>query len=110
MPSYSKHDVILIRYPFTDLSGSKVRPAVVVSVPHSSSDLFVVALTSRTEPLVLGEFVLTEWAASGLNVPTAVKRSLHTLHSALVVRTVGRLVQTDSERLEQSLRQWLGLP
>ncbi|NEQ25078.1 MAG: MazF family transcriptional regulator, partial [Microcoleus sp. SIO2G3] len=31
MPSYSKHDVILVRYPFSDLSSSKVRPAVVAS-------------------------------------------------------------------------------
>ncbi len=34
MPSYLKNDVILVRYPFSDLSNSKVRPAVVVSAPH----------------------------------------------------------------------------
>jgi len=31
MPNYSKNEVILVRYPFTDLSSIKVRPAVVVS-------------------------------------------------------------------------------
>jgi hypothetical protein len=36
MPSYSKNDVILVRYPFSDLSVSKVRPAVVVNAPHVS--------------------------------------------------------------------------
>jgi mRNA interferase MazF len=36
MLSYSKNDVILVRYPFSDLSSSKVRPAVVVSAPHIS--------------------------------------------------------------------------
>lgn len=30
MPSYSRHDLILVRYPFSDLSSSKVRSAVVV--------------------------------------------------------------------------------
>lgn len=49
MPSYSRGKIVLIRYPFSDLSGAKVRPAVVVSAPHASSDLIVVALTSRTE-------------------------------------------------------------
>lgn len=48
MPSYSKHDVILVRYPFSDLTGSKVRPAIVVGAPHTSQDLFIVPLTSRT--------------------------------------------------------------
>ena len=33
---YFKHDVILIRYPFSDLLNSKVRPAVVVSAAHVS--------------------------------------------------------------------------
>jgi hypothetical protein len=31
----SRDDVVLVCYPFSDLSGSKVRPAVVVSVPHA---------------------------------------------------------------------------
>ena len=29
MPNYSRGDVLLVRYPFTDLSGVKVRPASV---------------------------------------------------------------------------------
>ena len=61
MPSYSKPEVVLIRYPFSDLSSSKVRPAVVVNAAHSTQDLFVVALTSRTSGLLSGEFILTEW-------------------------------------------------
>lgn len=31
MPNYSKNDIILVQYPFSDLSTSKVRPTVVVS-------------------------------------------------------------------------------
>ena len=52
MPSSLKNDVILVRYPFSDLSDSKVRPAVVVSAPHVSQDIFVVPLTSRTASLL----------------------------------------------------------
>jgi hypothetical protein len=28
MPNYSKNDIILVRYPFSDLSTSRVRPAI----------------------------------------------------------------------------------
>lgn len=66
MPSYSRADVVLVRYPFSDLSGSKVRPAIVVSPPHASQDLFVMPLTSKTARLLSGEFVLGEWKTSGL--------------------------------------------
>ena len=107
--SYSKNDVILVRYPFSALSGVKVRPAIVVNAPHVSQDVFIVPLTSRTTSLLAGELVLTDWAAAGLHVPTAVKRGLYTAHETLVLKRVGRLTPTDAEQVAQSLRQWLGL-
>lgn len=61
MPSYSKGDVVLVIFPFSDRSGSKVRPVIVVSTPHASQDIFVLALTSKTGRLLTGEFVLVEW-------------------------------------------------
>jgi len=109
MPSYSKHDIILVRYPFSDLSSSKVRPAVVVSAPHPSQDIIVTPLTSKTSSLLQGEFVLSEWAVAGLNVATAVKRGVYTVYESLVIKVIGQLVDTDAEQLEQSLRGWLGL-
>jgi mRNA interferase MazF len=45
MPNYSKDDIILVRLPFSDLSGSKVRPAIVVNAEHISQDLIIVPLT-----------------------------------------------------------------
>ena len=110
MPSYSKPEVVLIRYPFSDLTSSKVRPAVVVSAAHTSQDLFVVALTSKTSGLLAGEFVLTEWKKAGLNVETAVKRGIYTIKETLVRKRVGKLEDADAEQLENSLREWLNLP
>lgn len=109
-PSYSRNDIVLVRYPFSDLSSAKVRPAVVVNAPHSSQDVFIVPLTSKTISLLAGEFVLTDWAAAGLNVPTAVKRGLYTVHPTLIAKLVGRLTEADAARLERSLRDWLALP
>ena len=47
MPSYSKYDIILVRYPFSDLSSSKVRPAVLVGTAHPSQDILITPLTSK---------------------------------------------------------------
>lgn len=109
MSSFSKHDVVLVRYAFSDLSGSKIRPAVVVSAPHPSADLVLSPLTSRTAGLLPGEFPLVNWAEAGLHVPTAAKRGLFTLHRKLVLQSVGRLGRNDGQKLDDSLRQWLGL-
>ena len=109
MPSYWKNDIILVRYPFSDLSGTKVRPAIVVNAPHVSQDVFIVPLTSRITSLLAGELVLAGWAAAGLNVPTAVKRGLYTVHETLIIKPIGRLTLADAEQVERSLREWLGL-
>jgi mRNA interferase MazF len=109
MPSYSKGDVVLVLFPFSDLSGSKVRPVVVVSTPHASHDFFVVSLTSKTDRLLAGEFVLGEWKNSGLNVASAVKRGLFTIHESLIVKSVGTLSKSDAWRVDDSLRGWWGI-
>ena len=110
MPNYSTPDVVLVRYPFSDLTGAKVRPAVVVNASHVSQDLLIVPLTSKTSGLLAGEFVLTEWRKSGLNVETAVKRGIYTVKETLVSKRVGKLEDADAKRLAQSLRGWLDLP
>ncbi|MEG4068371.1 type II toxin-antitoxin system PemK/MazF family toxin [Microcoleus sp. Pol11C2] len=99
----------MVRYPFSDLSSSKLRPSIVVSAPHLSQDITIVPLTSKTASLLDGEFVLAEWSTAGLNVATAVKRGLYTVHESLVAMKIGKLADSDAERLDQSLRGWLGL-
>lgn len=109
MPSYSRNEVVLIKYPFSDLSNAKVRPAVVVNSIHASKDLFLVALTSKTNNLLPGEFVLFDWKSAGLNVATSVKRGIFTIHEKLVLKSVGRLSEADIHTLNESLRDWLKL-
>lgn len=41
MSDYLTNDVVLVRYPFSDLQMSKVRPAIIVSALHISQDVFI---------------------------------------------------------------------
>ena len=108
MPSYSRGDVVLVRYPFSDFSGSKVRPSVVESGRHESNDVIFVPMTSRTTTLRSGEFVLADYRGAGLNVPTATKRGFHTLEERFVLSPVGRLAQADLLELDRAILYWLG--
>jgi mRNA interferase MazF len=56
-----------------------------------------------------GEFPLADWTAAGLNVPTAVKRGIYTVHFTLVLKRIGQLSAIDAKQLEVSTREWLGL-
>jgi mRNA interferase MazF len=109
MASYFRGSVVLVRYPFTDVSGAKVRPAVVVSGVHESNDLIIVPMTSRTGGLTTGEFVLADYRSVGLNVPTAVKRGLHAIDERLVLKVVGALTAPDLAEVDRALAYWLAL-
>lgn len=109
MRNFSTTDVVLVRYPFSNLQGDKIRPAVVVGTPSTSLDLFLVALTSNLESMLEGEFALTDWQAANLNRPTAVKRTLWSMERALIIKRVGSLSSPDYNQLKRSLRLWLGL-
>jgi len=101
---------VLLPYPFTDLSSSKVRPAVVVASNRGKySDLFVVPITSRTSDLGVGEFQLAGWQSAGLNVPSAVKRGCVLVDVALFRKKVGSLTITDLTALNASIKLWLEL-
>lgn len=108
--NYSKGDVVLLPYPFTDLSAQKVRPAIIVgSTKKKQTDVFIVPLTSRTDNLREGEFVLKDWQKAGLNVATAVKKGCILINTELVLCKVGVLDRKDLKQVEDSLRFWLDL-
>ena len=59
--------------------------------------------------LLPSEFVLENWAQSGLNVASAVKRGIYTIHQDLILKKVGHLTQKGRPTLVLSLRNWLNL-
>lgn len=109
MTTFDRGDVVLADLPFSDLSGMKRRPAVVISAAHPSVDLFLLPLTSQTEHLQPGEFLLDDWRAAGLVSCSVVKRGIFTLESGWIARRLGRLTSHDLNRLDLALRNWLGL-
>ncbi len=102
----SRNDVVLLPIPFSDLSSTKVRPAIVIGHGSTGGDLFLVPITSR---LKYGDFPLSGWQSCGLNVPSAVKGQLATVESQLVRKIVGRLSTEDVATLDGKLKEWLDL-
>jgi mRNA interferase MazF len=93
---YRQGDIVLVAFPFTDLSSSKRRPALVVSPDRfnkRAEDLVLVAITSQvrggpdTLSLNPGDFV-----RGTMPMQSEVKvTKLFTIHSALVIKTLCRL-------------------
>jgi len=112
MPTTTSSDrgtVVLLPFPFSDLSGAKLRPAVIVSPKYPSDDLLVVALTSVGDSLRPGEFAIRSWRQAGLLHPTYAKRALASVSVDLAYKSLGFLQQDDLARLDGALRLWLDL-
>ena len=112
MPSttnYSRGAVVLLPFPFSDQSSSKVRPAVVAHSPYPSDDLIVVAVSSERGSLRPGECGLGFWREAGLLHPSFIKRAVASISKYLIRRQLGILRAEDAANLERALRTWLDL-
>ena len=73
---YNRGAVVLLPFPFSDLSSAKVRPAVIVSPHYPSDDLLVVAVTSVGDALRPGEFPIESWREAGID-SSVVRQARH---------------------------------
>ena len=109
--AFQRGDVVLIPFPFTDLSAKRVRPAVVVSVPEyeqNTGDIIVAQVTSRQHSLPT-DYALQDWQSAGLLRPSIVRAKLATINASLVQFRTGRLSDRDLEEVNKRLRLAMGL-
>jgi mRNA interferase MazF len=109
---HSFGDVVLVPFPFTDQSGAKKRPAVIVSGKGYNTgrrDLVIMAITSQVrQPLGVAEAPLGDWQAAGLIKPSVLKPVFTTIEQGLVVRTMGKLSAGDLRALREAIAQAIG--
>ena len=110
--AHSFGDVVLVPFAFTDQSGLKKRPAVIVSgsaYNASRRDLVIMAITSQVrQPLGYAEALVADWQAAGLIKPSVLKPVFTTIEQGLVVRTMGKLAAGDLRALREVIAQTVG--
>jgi mRNA interferase MazF len=99
MTPYKRGDVVLVPFPFSNLSTTKKRPAVVISSTaynESSLDIVILAITSKVEKSSgIGECLVQEWKSAGLLKPSAIKPALSTIEQTLALKKLGTLSAKD---------------
>ncbi|HET6250097.1 MAG TPA: type II toxin-antitoxin system PemK/MazF family toxin [Tepidisphaeraceae bacterium] len=104
MTIYDPGTIVLVRFPFTDLTSTKKRPALVVSPLGYSrrfGDIVLMALTSQdqSDP----SLSLAEWRAAGLPKPTWIKPLIGTLSVSLIERRLGAIDARDHQCIRAAL-------
>ena len=99
----AKGDIVLITFPFTDLSGSKLRPAVVLS--NTSLDLTVCFITTQTGWQESTDVLLSPLPTNGLRKISLIRTSkIATLDRSLAQGLLGKLTQAELAELDSKLK------
>ena len=110
--SYSFGDIVLVPFPFTDQSGTKKRPAVVVSSPAyhwDRRDVLIMAVTSQSRPTgAIGEVQVKDWKGAGFIKPSVIKPVITTIEQTLLIRRLGQLKKEEQEARRKAIGKIVG--
>jgi len=109
-------DIVLVPFPFTDLTTEKLRPAVIVSVDPQETDVVIAFVSSIVPP---GEPTKTDYLLqpshpdfpkTGLKRASALKmKKLLTIERSRIIRRLGKVSPAIQKELDIRLRDAFGL-
>src|SRR3989344_7143699 len=106
-----KGALVLIPFPFTDLSGQKVRPALVLYAPLRGEDCVVVFISSQKEKKGNSfDIPVAASRANGLKTDSIIKADkIATLQKKSVLGELGKLERPVLATVDKKLKTLFGL-
>ncbi len=99
-----KGDIVLVPFPFTDLSGNKLRPAIVLI--HSENDVAVAFITTQLQWKEETDIILQPDSINGLKKESLIRLSkLASIDKELIVGKLGAVNTTALQLINQKLIQ-----
>ena len=103
-----KGDIVLIPFPFTDLSGNKNRPAIILV--DSEEDVTVCFITTQLRLKSEFDILLQPSYQNGLKRASMIKlNKLATIDKELIIGKLGRLDKNNLNMMNQNLLKILKL-
>ncbi len=112
MTGYSRGDVVLVSFVFSDETGERRRPAVIVSSDtyhKSRQETITAAITSRTDRILVDDHLIKDWEDAGLLFPSVVTGIIRTMKQGMITRKLGIMSKADMEAVDDNLRIALSL-
>ena len=102
----SKGTLVLTPFPFTNLSGYKIRPALVLHSHQNSEDCIVALISSLERKIGLYDIVLTPTNQNGLKEDSVVKiNKLATLEKKAIIGEIGTLDNATLKKIDEMVRK-----
>ncbi|MFN8490048.1 MAG: type II toxin-antitoxin system PemK/MazF family toxin [Caldilineaceae bacterium] len=107
-------DIVLVRFPQTDLQNGKLRPALVVAyIPGSHPDILLALITSREYQAIANFDEIIEpsdrdFLSTGLKARSVVRLTrLATVEVSVINAQLGMISQSRLTRIRNRLSDWL---
>jgi len=112
MTGSRRGDVVLVEFVFSDESGAKLRPALIVSSDayhRARQEVVIAAITSNVTRRFFGDHPIADWQRTGLLFPSTVTGIVRTIRRSMIRRSLGSVTQRDLDAFGGALRSSLGL-
>ncbi len=99
----AKGDIILVKFPFTDFSGNKLRPAVILA--ETDHDVTVTFITTQLEWQELTDIIIKPTESNGIKKDSLIRvAKIATIDKDLVPGLIGKLTQSEISELNSKLK------
>lgn len=104
----SKGDIVLVKFPFTNLGGSKLRPAVIIA--EAKLDVLLCFITSQTQWQDSFDIHMLPTSENGLLKESLIRTSkITTIEKPLLKGLLGKLSSDEIALVNQKLKELLEL-
>ena len=99
-------DVVVVPFPFSERTGSKRRPALVLSRPNfnKAGHSVLAMITTRARRPWPADVEIANLEQVGLQIPCIVRLKMFTLDNRLLIKRIGSLSTVDRREVTSALR------
>ena len=111
MTKYKRGEIVLVDFGFSEGTGSKKRPALIVSSDNYHKDrqeVIVVAITGNIKRTLFGDTRIDRWKEAGLIYPSLVTGIIRTIKGGMIIHKLGTLLQQDLQKVQNNLEKAMG--
>lgn len=104
---YKHGDVVLVSFVFSDETGEKRRPALVVSSDEYQirrKEAVIMAITSRIHRRLFGDYLIGDWRGAGLLHPSIAAGIIRTINQDMINRKLGVMPDNDMRNIEDVIK------
>ena len=107
----NRGDIILVEVFFSDGTGAKLRPALILSdndYNKSRDEVIISAITSNVKHFYNGDTEIIHWEKAGLKIASLATAILQTVKKDRVKKHLGQIEKSDFNKIGKNISKILG--